>query len=239
VNYYKTLKMKKGLIRILKTVVIILLLASCQPAVVFGEPQPVAVKPLSTIPNMYKGIYWCKVDSASLYVDDKVFVRRKEFLIKTTKEEVVADPDLELVNGQLYVKDWEGYFPITEKGDTLVSQIIIRDTIFAIGDAGILKPFKGHLVLNLKLKEDAWEVLVVSQRRGDFLSIARADIPDNLAQLDSITTVGTLKGTDSIRTQIYLKPTAKEFERIYDEGLLFDVSCTEYERIFPLKEIIY
>ena len=231
--------MKKGLIRILETVIVVLLLASCQPAVVFGEPQPVDVKPLSRIPNNFIGIYWCKVDSASLYVDDGAIVRRKEFLIKTTKEEIAADPELELVNGQLYVKDWEGYFPLTEKGDTLISQIIIRDTIFAINDTQILKPFKGHLVLNLKLSEDAWEVLVVSQRRGELLSIARADIPDNLAQLDSITTVSVLKGTDSIRTQIYLKPTAKEFERIYDEGLLFDGSCTEYERIFPLKEVIY
>ena len=231
--------MKKGLIRMLKIVVMACLLASCQPSVVFGEPQPVTVKPLSTIPNIYRGIYWCKVDSASLYVDDKTFIRRKEFLIKTTKEEITADPDLELVNGQLYIKDWEGYFPITEKGDTLISQIIIRDTIFAINDTQILKPFKGHLVLNLKLNENMWEVLVASQRRGELLTISRAEIPENLAQLDSITTVGTLKGTDSIRTQIYLKPTAKEFERIYDEGLLFNASCTEYERIFPLKEIIY
>ena len=230
--------MKKGLIRILETVIVVLLLASCQPAVVFGEPQPVDVKPLSTIPNIYKGIYWCKIDSASLYVDDKAFIRRKEFLIKTTKEEIAADPDLELVNGQLYVKDWEGYFPITEKGDTIISQIIIRDTIFAINGTQIVKPFKGHLVLNLKLDEDAWEILVVSQRRGELLTIARADMPENLARLDSITTVSTLKGTDSIRTQIYLKPTAKEFERIYDEGLLFHRSCTEYERIFPLKEVI-
>jgi len=231
--------MKKGLIRILETVIVVLLLASCQPAVVFGEPQPVDVKPLSRIPNNFIGIYWCKVDSAYLYVDDKTFIRRKEFLIKTTKEEITADPDLELVNGQLYIKDWEGYFPITEKGDTLISQIIIRDTIFAINDTQILKPFKGHLVLNLKLNENMWEVLVASQRRGELLTISRAEIPENLAQLDSITTVGTLKGTDSIRTQIYLKPTAKEFERIYDEGLLFNASCTEYERIFPLKEIIY
>ena len=231
--------MRNGLFVSVGIFLVIAFMFSCQPSVVFGEPQPVAVKPLSTIPNIYRGIYWCNVDSASLYVDDRAFVRRKEFLIKTTREEIGVDPDLELVNGQLYVKDWEGYFSITEKGDTLISQIIIRDTIFAINDTQILKPFKGHLVLNLKLSEDAWEVLVVSQRRGELLSIARADIPDNLAQLDSITTVSVLKGTDSIRTQIYLKPTAKEFERIYDEGLLFDGSCTEYERIFPLKEVIY
>ena len=112
--------MRNGLIVSVGIFLVIAFMFSCQPSVVFGEPQPVAVKPLSTIPNIYRGIYWCNVDSASLYVDDRAFVRRKEFLIKTTREEIGVDPDLELVNGQLYVKDWEGYFSITEKGDTLI-----------------------------------------------------------------------------------------------------------------------
>lgn len=230
--------MKKGLIIILGCVVGIVVMTSCQPSVVFGEPQPVDVEPLPNIPDLYKGIYWCKVDSASLYIDDKAFIRRKEFLIKTTQKEIETDPDLELINGQLYVEDWDGFFPVTQKGDTLISQIIIRDTIFAIGGEQLLKPFKGHLVLNVKLNEDAWKVMVVSRRAGDVLSIANADIPENISQLDSITHVIMLKGTDSVRTQIYLKPTTQEFERIYEKGLLFNGSCTEYQRIFPLKELI-
>ncbi|MDO1513925.1 hypothetical protein Q2T41_14785 [Maribacter confluentis] len=230
--------MKKGLNYSLGIIFVIMILGSCQPSVVFGDPQPATVDPLIKIPDIYRGIYWCNVDSATLYVDDKAFVRRKEFLIKTTLQEIEIDPDLDLVNEQLHVNDWEGYFPVTKKGDTITSQIILRDTIFAISDKQLVKTFRGHLVLNFKLNNDTWEVLVVSQRRDELLTISKAEIPEDLAKLDAITKVGLLNGPDRVRTQIYLKPTAKEFERIYNEGLLFSKSCTEYKRIFPLKEII-
>lgn len=216
----------------------IFLTVSCQPPVVFGEPQPADVEPLTYIPKDYRGIYWCMVDSASLYIDDQSLVRRKEFFIKTTKSEIDEDPDLELINGQLYVKDWEGFFPTTEKGDTLISQIIMRDTIFKINDDQMVKPFKGHLILNLKLNDNAWDVMVVSRKTDALITIATAKIPENIAQLDSITPIKSLRSTDSVQTQIYLKPTALEFARIFDKGLLFDGSCMEYERIFPLKQFV-
>lgn len=230
--------MKKGLNYCLGVIFVIMILGSCQPSVVFGDPQPVTVDPLTNIPDIYRGIYWCNVDSASLFIDDKAFVRRKEFLIKTTLQEIETDPDLDLVNDQLYVNDWEGFFPVTEKGDTITSQIILRDTIFAISDKQLVKTFRGHLVLNFKLNNDSWEVLVVSQNRNGLLTISKATIPEDLAKLDSITTINFLKDSERTQTQIYLKPTAKEFARIYDDGLLFSKSCTYYERIFPLKEII-
>lgn len=231
--------MKRGLIYCFSIIFVATILGACQPSVVFGDPQPVTVDPLTKIPDIYRGIYWCNVDSATLYVDDKAFVRRKEFLIKTTLQEIETDPDLDIVNGQLYVNDWEGYFPITKIEDTITTQLIMRDTIFSISDNQLVKAYKGHLVLNLKMKNNTWEVLVVSQRRDELLTISKAEIPEDLAKLDSITTVSLLNGPDRVRTQIYLKPTAKEFERIYNEGLLFSKSCTEYKRIFPLKEIIY
>jgi len=230
--------MKKGLNYSLGIIFVIMILGSCQPSVVFGDAQPVTVNPLTNIPDIYRGIYWCNVDSASLYVDDKAFVRRKEFLIKTTLQEIETDPDLDLVNEQLYVNDWEGYFPVTEFGDSITSQIILRDTIFAISDKQLVKTFRGHLVLNYKLNNDTWEVLVVSQSSDGLLTISKATIPEDLAKLDSITTINFLKDSERTQTQIYLKPTAKEFARIYNDGLLFSKSCTYYERIFPLKEII-
>jgi len=221
------------------TVLCIGIFTSCEPPVVFGEPQPVGVKSLSQIPDNYKGIYWCKVDSASLFVDDRAFIKRKEFLIKLTKAEIDSSNDLELQNGRLYVNDWESSFPIEEKGDTIVSKVVMRDTIFSIGEEQILKSFKGHLILNTKLDENAWAVLVASHKGLGILSLARAEIPENLSQLDSITPVKILSEHDKEGTQIYITPTAEQFARILDRGLLFDASCTEFERIIPLEEHIY
>ncbi len=228
-----------NLVKFIFTALCIGIFASCQPPVVFGEPQPVGIKSLSQIPDNYKGIYWCKVDSALLFVDDRTFIKRKEFLIKLTKAEIDSSTDLELQNGRLYVNDWGSSFSIEEKGDTIISKVVMRDTIFFITKEQILKPFKGHLILNTKLDENAWAVLVASHKGVGILSLARAEIPENLAQLDSITPVKTLSERDEEGTQIYITPTAEQFGRILDRGLLFDASCSEFERIIPLQEHIY
>lgn len=217
---------------------LITLFVSCQPPVVFGEPQPADIEPLSNIPRDYRGIYWCEVDSASLFVDDLTFLKRKEFLIKLTKAEIDSSNDLKLQNGRLFVNDWGSTFPIEESGDTIISKVIMRDTIFSIAKEHVLKPFKGHLILNTKLDENAWAVVVASRKGGGILSIARAEVPENLAQLDSITPVILLSEHDEKHNQIFITPTAEQFGRILDRGLLFDNSCFEFERIIPLKEPI-
>jgi hypothetical protein len=48
-----------------------------------------------------------------------------------------------------------------------------------------------------------------------------------------------LSERDEEGTQIYITPTAEQFGRILDRGLLFDSSCSEFERIIPLQEHIY
>jgi hypothetical protein len=217
----------------------IVVFTSCQPPVVFGEAQPVGIKPLTEIPSDYQGIYWCKVDSVSLFVDDKTFIKRKEFLIKMTRSEIDSNNNLELVNGRLFVKDLEIDFPADEIGDTIISSLILRDTIFAIRPQQVLKPYKGHLVINTKLNENTWSVLLVSHKSAGTISLARAEIPENFAQLDSITTLKTLTKLDGKETQIYLTPTAEQFGRILDQGLLFGSSCSQFEPIIPFNEHIY
>jgi hypothetical protein len=224
----------------LKFVLIVVYLGfstSCQPPVVFGEPQPADTEPLSEIPNDYQGIYWCKVDSASLLVDSRTFIKRREFLIKLTRAELDSSRDLQLKNGRLFVNDWRGSFPIEEKGGTIISKIVIRDTLFSLGKKQLAKPFKGHLILNTRLDEDAWGVTVVSLKDYGLISIAHANMPEDLTGLDAITPVRTLSKNNERKTQIYITPTKDQFDQILHRGVLFEGPCTEFERIIPLKEI--
>jgi hypothetical protein len=180
-------------------------------------------------------MYWCAVDSATLFVDEKALIKRKEFLVKLTEEEIATDSDLELRNGKLFVTSWESYFPMEQKGDTVISSVILRDTLFAIDAEQVLKPFRGHLILNTKLDDQAWAVMVVSHRGPDRIVLARADLPEDISRLDSITPVRTLAKRDEKETQILITPTKEEFDLILQRRLLFDSSCTEFERIFPLR----
>jgi hypothetical protein len=210
-------------------------LNSCQPPVVFGEAQPVGTESISSIPESYMGIYWCKTDSVSLFIDNKAFIKSKDFLVSMTIEEIEDDPDLELQKGKIYVRSLGQSFPIQNKGDTIISTIIIKDTLFVIGPEQILKPFKGHLILNTKLDENAWGVMLVSHEGEGILSLAYAELPENLSVLDSITPVKTLAKKDNIETQILIRPTRDEFERILKNRILFDASYYEFEQTFPLK----
>ena len=210
-------------------------LTACQPPVVFGEPQPVDTRSISNFPEVYQGTYWCKVDSATLFIDDKALIKRKEFNIKLTREDIKKDVDLTLENGKLYVASWGQAFPVEESGDTLMTTLILRDTLFAIGDDHVLKPFKGHLILNTKLEEHSWAVMVASNKGGGILTLANADLPENLSRLDSIIPVFPLIQKDTTTTQILISPTKAQFAQILEKGLLFDSSCTEFERILPIK----
>ena len=211
------------------------ILHSCQPPVVFGEPQPVGIEPILNIPKSYQGIFWCKADSVSLVVDNKSFIKRKELSVRLTAEEIEADPELQLQNNRLYVTSWEQSFPIERKADTLITSVILKDTIFAIRQGQVLKPFKGHLILNTKYDEDAWGVWVVSHKGEGIISLARAELPENLTNLNFVTPVGTLAKKNNKESQILIKPTKEEFEKILENRLLFDTSCTEFQRIIPLQ----
>jgi hypothetical protein len=64
-------------LKIISLLLLAIAFYSCQPPTIFGEPQPVGVEGLSTTPYSYRGMYWCKVDSASLFVDEKAFVKER------------------------------------------------------------------------------------------------------------------------------------------------------------------
>ena len=84
-----------------------------------------------------------------------------------------------------------------------------------------------------------WGVVVASQNGEGILSLARADLPENLSALDSIVPVKTLAKKDGKETQILLAPTKAEFDKILQQRLLFDGTCTEFERITPLRMDAY
>lgn len=220
-------------------VAVLLILGSCQPTVVFGEAQPASVKSLSDIPEAYRGIFWCPVDSASLFIDDRTFIKRKELLLKLTKAEVDSSGDMYLNNGRLFITDWEADFPAEEKGDSIISKLVIRDTVFAIGKRQVLKNFRGHLVLSAKLDEGAWAVSVVSQTGKGLLTIAQAELPENLESLDSIVPIRNMSKINERETQVLIQPTKEQFEKILEEGVLFKSNCSEFEQIFPMQHWEY
>ena len=215
-----------------------ILVSYCQSPVVFTEPQPKNEPELSTIPLEYQGMYWCELDSITLTIDNKMIFSQKDYESKLALAEVEANPNLAFQNDRLYSFDLKKSYPAKQIGDTIVSQITLKDTLFSRATGQVLKFHKGHLILNTPLDHDIWEVTIFSQKSEDILSINRAHLPDNLDALKKITAVTKLKTDENENAvQIKIAPTAVEFDQILKQKLVFDGMCIDFKRILPSIEM--
>jgi hypothetical protein len=207
---------------------------SCEPPVVFSEAQPKGVDALKAIPEHFQGSYWCGIDSVSLFVNKNTMYKSKVFDVALTLLEINNSEDVKFENGQLFFKDSNESFPATEKNGIVFSTLNLKDTIFSNQKPKhILKSFKGHLILNNEISSNHWEVKIMSLKPTGAIAISKVDYPENLTDLQAITTVKIIESKD--REQILISPTKAEFDQIMDKNLIFTGSCQEFMPIIPLK----
>lgn len=216
---------------------LLILFFNCQPSVVFSEPQPKGESELSVIPIEYQGIYWCEVDSIALIIDEKMISKQKEYESRLSKAEIESNPNLSFQNGRLYSNKSNQSYPANQIDETIITDVTFKDTLFSKTTGQILKFFKGHLILNEPTDNNSWEVTIISLKHQDILSITRANMPENLDELERITPIERSKINENEKTsQIKISPTMEEFDKILSKGLVFDGSCLEFKRIFPITE---
>ncbi|SDI30231.1 hypothetical protein [Winogradskyella thalassocola] len=208
---------------------------SCEPSVVFSEPQPNGIAPLTLIPKHFQGIYWCENDSVSLRVHKNLIYKSKLFDVTFTQQEIEDTEDIKIENEQLVIKGLNESFPAIEKNGIIYSTINLKDTLFSNRiSKHVLKQFKGHLILNNQIKDNHWEVKIMSLKPEGSLIISKVNYPENLAALETITTVKIIEKRE--REQILVSPTKTEFAQILDKKLIFIDNCQEFRPIILLKK---
>ncbi|MDD3721138.1 MAG: hypothetical protein PHW92_01440 [Lutibacter sp.] len=207
---------------------------SCEPPVVFSEPQPKGIDALTSISEHFQGIYWCDKDSVSLYVNKNLIYKSKMFDIALTQQEIDATKEVRFENGQLFFNGSKESFPAIEKNGIVFSTINLKDTIFSTQiPKHVLKYYKGHLILNNQISDNHWEVKIITLKPTGLITISKVDYPENLADIETITTVKIIDS--SAREQILVSPTKTEFGQILDKNLIFTGTCQEFRPIIPLK----
>lgn len=210
---------------------------SCEPPVVFLEPQPKDVNVLKWIPKHFQGTYWCDNDSVSLYVDKNLIYKSKMFDVTLTQQEINDAEEVRLENGQLFLKGINESFPTIKKNEIIFSTINLKDTIYASQlPENVVKLFKGHLVLNNKIRDKHWEVKIISLNPEGSLSVFKVNYPENLTELKAITKVKILESRD--REQILISPTKAEFDQILDKKLIFTGNCQEFKPVVSSTQIM-
>lgn len=207
--------------------VIILASFSCEPEVVFGEPQPQGLKNKSKINKAYRGTFYCEGDETVVSIDKKRIVKSKDFAIGIPMEDINLNDELLFKNNELIVVPLNQSFPAFFRNDSVFSEVQLRDTLFNISEENIIKDYKGHLVLNHKLESGNWEVIILSVNEYRDIRILEAFQPDDLQALKAITPVEEIPIANDI--QIKISPDYEEFERIISDGLLF-VTCEYFYR---------
>ena len=216
------------------------LCVTCEPPVVFMEPQPIGEKQLITLPDQFRGMYWCQTDSITLIINDKTIYKDLDFETSLLKSEVDSNPEVSYDNGRLYIKELNKSFPAQLKNDSLVFNLTLKDTIFNISEKQVAKLFKDHLILNIQLQDKSWEVKVLTLNQNNMLTIAQAEIPQDLDELKHITHVDEVNYSENEKIrQIKIAPSKEEFNQILKQGLLFDGSCMELIRIASDSNQLY
>lgn len=227
-------------VKLLVVLVLTSLFVTCEPPVVFMEPQPIGEKQLTVLPDQFRGMYWCKTDSITLIINDKTIYKDLDFETSLSKSEVDSNPEVSYTNGRLYIKELNKSFPAQLKNDSLVFNLNLKDTIFNISEKQVAKLFKGRLILNIQLQDKSWEVKVLTLNQNSMLTMAQAEIPQDLEKLKHITKVDEVNYSENEKIrQIKISPSKDEFNQILKQGLLFDGSCMELIRIASDSNQLY
>lgn len=201
---------------------------ACAPPVVFSEPQPQGYEPRNSFPVYYKGMFFCDSDSSTVYVKDKLVYKEKMYSVVLTLAEIDSIDEVELVGSDLVIEPFGASFPATITNDSVFSKVMLSDTLFQIGKDQILTQFRGHQVLNKRLHNGDWEVMILSVDYNLDLVLSTVVYPEDLDRLNEITPVTELSTGDTVQYKI--SPTVYEFQQILEEQLIFE-ACDFYKRI--------
>jgi hypothetical protein len=199
------------------SILIVLLLGSCDDSIRFEEPQPSNQPNLRHIPKQLRGSYFSSSDSTQLTINDHVIIDWTDVELKIHKDSLDFEIDSTQIVEQShdFIKINDGKFKIGLKffEDSVLFNYSYRDTIFEISDRHILRRFKGHYFLNYKRSDGNWKVRKLSLKKRE-LSFSKVRIPEDIDALKQITEIQEVK-SDSGRVIGYnLNPSRKELKQL-------------------------
>lgn len=208
----------------------ILLFISCKETRIEGDnlyfenPQPFESSELSTIPNIFLGLYQDK-DSVFLKIDKNLITRYR--FEKSNIHERDLDSmknDFILRKDKIIFKETNLVFTRKKLGDSIQLEHKNIDTIFQFSASQKVKRYKGNLILNSKF-ENYWKVnlLTFENKILKFKYFTESD----LAFIDSLTINKSIL-IDSF--SYLLKPTKKEFRKILKKDFTTELAYKKVDK---------
>jgi len=206
----------------LSLVLMLALLAACQPPVVFDAPQPTDVKALSAFPKRIQGKYLSTADNSVLSITPNSLIRIYDFDEKVHLSQL--DSNQQLIGDTLFdLKSNRGMLVVIE-GDSIVQHVSYTDTLFSINALNILKKYKGYYFVNISTTSDTWQVKKLELSRST-LTLSNINTKEDIDQLKALTE----NAQDT--TPYVFSPTRRQFKNfVRNEGF------RDSEKFMKMKE---
>ena len=190
--------------------IILMVLISCQPQVVFDTPQPADISALSEFPKKLEGKYLSSLDNSILRISPRSLIRYYNFDMKIHISQL--DSSQQLIGDTLFDLNTNTGKFIKLEGDSIVQHVNETDTIFTIDSLNVLKKFKGYYFINTRTSPTTWQVQKLDLTRG-ILTLSSINNKEDIEQLKSLTE------TPQDTTPYVFSPSRKEFKAfIKNEG---------------------
>lgn len=208
--------------------IVLLSLFSCEPPVVFTEPQPKGIEALEDFPESFRGQYLCESDTSLLKVGERLIYQETSYDVELSREEIDTTAAYQLKGDSLFIDDFEGYATLETLNDSIYrATYVSQDTLFVIGEEGVLKKYRGYLVLNTKLDEQKWGAWVLKREKSGRITMFETTLPEQIADLEAITPVEDIT-EEGGRTQYRITPDRRAFRKLLKRGTGIFESCDTF-----------
>lgn len=202
---------------------------SCIPEVVFTEHQPKGFPQSPQFMNHYQGTFFCEGDNSIVKIEPGLISKEMLFKIGMTIAELEELEGVRFDNNELFVEGYATSFDAFVRNDSVFSDFILKDTVFNVAlDEHIITEYNGHQILNRKIQDQVWEVMILSLDVESGIYLSEVFMPEDLNKLKNITPVTEIhEGDDAI---IRISPSVSEFGQILREGIIFH-ACDHFIRL--------
>jgi hypothetical protein len=207
---------------------IIPLLISCDPTVVFLEPQPAGKRDLKSFPSRYRAAYLENDDSSIFIVQAERILEKHEEYLADPVQEILEDDELELTGDSLFMKDMNQVFPVLRKNDSVFGHIVLYDTVFDILGEGKLRKQGKNYLLNIP-GDSLWIVLKLNFAASGNAYLCDIDYENEMDLIRKHCHVETLLNKEGDPKKYILAPTRREFRTLLKLQTFTDTAA--YTRI--------
>ena len=198
------------------------LIISCDN-VYISTPQPVDSKNIYLFPREFRGVWTCEENKVIIEKDYFKYAQNSEY--KVSKQEIDTSSSYVLKDNKIYIIDNEKWeisdgLPFKLEKDTIYYQLP-EVTEIPLGKNAFLRKVKNNYILNIKQKNEWWELVLINKDKNGNIIAVRLDIKD-LEKNKKFKNIHIFKSENSRSDYIEANWTKRELLEMINKGVFSD-----------------